>query len=140
LPPAWDDTQLGEQLTAFDYLVENHYRYYQFVANLLIAAGGTYLANRLLGQSAVLGIATDAVVLIVCGVLFFASRDALAKYYSRTSSVMGLSKKGSRGEMMYNGNHHAEESGQRVSHEKAQPKPVTPKPKDDKPKEQKAVK
>src|SRR4051794_1535363 len=28
--PAWDVSRLEEKMTAFDYLVEHHYRYYQF--------------------------------------------------------------------------------------------------------------
>src|ERR1051326_5201223 len=33
VPPTWDDSRLEERLVAFNYLVESHYRYYQFVAN-----------------------------------------------------------------------------------------------------------
>src|ERR1043165_6911240 len=34
--PAWDIERLEERITAFDYLVEHHYRYYQCYANTLL--------------------------------------------------------------------------------------------------------
>src|SRR6266496_198027 len=45
-PPVWDDSRLEERIAAFDYLVDNHYRYYQFYANILIAVAIAYLANQ----------------------------------------------------------------------------------------------
>src|SRR5438045_8188296 len=44
-PPTWDDSRLEERIVAFDYLVENHYRYYQFYANSLVAVLVTYISN-----------------------------------------------------------------------------------------------
>jgi hypothetical protein len=40
--PAWDDSRLSEQLRGFEALVENHYRYYQFYANMLVALALAY--------------------------------------------------------------------------------------------------
>lgn len=31
-PPTWNDGRLPERVTAFNYLVEHHYRHYQFYA------------------------------------------------------------------------------------------------------------
>jgi hypothetical protein len=54
--PVWNDGELQEVLEGFDYLVQSHYRYYEFTGNAL---------------------------------LFAASRDALAKYYTRTGLLVG---------------------------------------------------
>ncbi len=78
--------------------MESHYRYYQFVANSLVAVIWAYAINRWLGTSALLGIFTDIGVLILCITLFTASRDALSKYYSRTGRLIGpIVQKGSKG-------------------------------------------
>src|SRR4051812_19769702 len=48
-PPMWDDRQLDELLGGFDYLVQSHYRYFEFTGNTLIAMIGAYSVNRWLG-------------------------------------------------------------------------------------------
>jgi hypothetical protein len=90
-PPRWDDARLNERLGAFNYLVESHYRYYQFVANTLVAVVWAYAINRWLHTSPLLGVGTDFAGVILCAVLFAASRDALSKYYSRTTALVGSS-------------------------------------------------
>lgn len=35
--PRWSDERLHERLSGYDWLVENHYRYYQFYGNTLIS-------------------------------------------------------------------------------------------------------
>ncbi len=92
VPPVWDDSRLEERLGAFNYLVENHYRYYQFVANTLIAVIWTYLINRFLGTSPFLGWGSDIGVIILCVALFVTSRDTLQKYYTRTGRLVGVEK------------------------------------------------
>jgi hypothetical protein len=87
--PAWDVDRLERRLAIFNQLVEFHYRYYQFYANTLIAVLWTYSLNRWFATSSLLGPATDVGVLVLCLVLFFGSRDALAKYYSRTARLIG---------------------------------------------------
>jgi len=42
--PVLDETKLPERLAAFDYLVENHYRYYQFYGNSAVALSATLAA------------------------------------------------------------------------------------------------
>ena len=109
--PAWNDSRLDERLDAFDYLVEVHYRYYQFYANTLVAILWAYGINRLLRTSPPLGIGTDLAALILSFVLFVGSRDALTKYYSRTSRLLGPIAEKDSSETMTNGNHHGHESG-----------------------------
>ena len=104
-PPAWDDSRLEERIGAFNYLVENHYRYYQFYANILIAVAIAYLVNRVMETSSLFGVATDLGFLVVSATLFAGSRDALNKYYRRTVRLIGQTrKKGSAA--MTNGNQH----------------------------------
>jgi hypothetical protein len=112
VPPIWDDSLLARRLTAFTYLVENHYRYYQFVANTLVALLWTYSIARWLNLSPLLSIWTDVGVLGLCAALFAASRDALTKYYTRTARLIGVGGRTRFGEeAMYNGNHHSTEAG-----------------------------
>jgi hypothetical protein len=104
--PVWDDGRLDDVLGGFDYLVQSHYRYYEFSANALLAVLGTYALNRLRRTLPFLGVGTDLGMLIVSAVLFAASRDALAKYYLRTGRLIGHVATTSSGESMYNGNDH----------------------------------
>jgi hypothetical protein len=112
LPPVWDDSRLGDSLVAFNYLVESHYRYYQFVSGALLAVIWTYAIERLTNASPLLGVGTDLGVFILCAVLFAGSRDALKKYYNRTGRLVGhVAKKDLDGNFMFNGNHHETEGG-----------------------------
>ncbi|HVV70327.1 MAG TPA: hypothetical protein VHI52_02330 [Verrucomicrobiae bacterium] len=108
--PEWRDQHLDGSLEAFDYLVENHYRYYQFYSNTLVAILWAYPVHRAMNSSPLLGFGTDLGAIVLCAVLFAGSRDTLAKYYSRTSRLMGqVAEKD--GDVMTNGNHTAEMSG-----------------------------
>ncbi len=121
IPPVWDDSRLDKRLVAFNYLVENHYRYYQFVANSLVVVVGAYWVNRWMGTSPLLGFGTDLGFLILGVTLFAASRDALLKYYARTGRLLGhAAEKGNKGSIMHNGNHHQQEGGRSVK-----PRPQT---------------
>jgi hypothetical protein len=122
-PPVWDDSQLPQRLGGFDYLVQNHFRYYEFTANTLLAVIGAYSVNRVLGTLPFLGLGTDLGMLILCIVLFAASRDALAKYYVRTGRLIGpIAEKESRGYVMFNGNDHST-GGKPSSNPKPETKP-----------------
>lgn len=95
-PPKWNFQGLDERLHAFNYLVENHYRYYQHYAGTFVAVLFAYLLNRLVGTSPLLGLGTDLATLILCAVLFLSSRDSLKKYYDRVSDLIGpIPEKGS---------------------------------------------
>ena len=78
---------LEDKLEAVNYLVEAHYRYYQFYANALIGILFAYLVNRFLHTSMLLGFGTDLGVLILCAVLLAGSRDALSKYRHRSHQL-----------------------------------------------------
>jgi hypothetical protein len=87
--PSFNPRALAERPAAFDYLVESHYRYYQFYANTLVAAAWAYAVHRWAGDLPVLGVGSDLGVLLLCGVLFAGSRDALSKYRDRTRQLLG---------------------------------------------------
>lgn len=108
--PRWNDDRLPETLEGFDYLVQHHFRYYEFCGNTLIAALWSYLLNRTFQTVTSLGVGTDLGMVILSLVLFAASRDALANYFRRTARLVGeVAEKESQGNNMFNGNHHAEE-------------------------------
>lgn len=86
--PAWDDSRLQEHLQAFDYLVENHFRYYQFYASSIVSMLVAYGAWRLSGHMDPTGGAEFAVSLLA-GVFLACSRDALRKYYAGTTLLLG---------------------------------------------------
>lgn len=105
--PVWDDRQLAGSLGAFDYLVQNHYRYYEFCGNTLMATVFSYGVNRVSGSLPFLGTGTDIGIFLVSLVLFAASRDALSKYYARTLQLLGpIATYDLGGIVMYNGNDH----------------------------------
>lgn len=87
--PQWDDRRLATSLGSFDYLVQNHFRYYEFCGNSLLAVIVSYSLNRLYATVPFLGLGTDLLVLMIALVLFAASRDALSRYYRRTTRLIG---------------------------------------------------
>jgi len=75
-----------DAFATFQGIVENHYKYYQYYSNTLIAivsAFGFYVCYG--GQGAPWPMWIGAVVVAV--VLFFASRDALKKYHERAAAI-----------------------------------------------------
>jgi hypothetical protein len=117
--PAWDDGQLDRVLNGFDYLVQNHFRYYEFCGNTLLAVLLGYLVNRIAGSFAFFSMWTDAGIAVVIAVLFLASRSALSNYYVRTTRLIGRQD---TGDTMYNGNDHGGHGGQ--PHPQAPAKPT----------------
>lgn len=87
-PPAWDDKRLADVLGGFDYLVQNHFRYYEFSANTLVAGIWAYGVNRLMKTLPILGVGTDIGMVLLTLVLFAASRDALARYYGKARQLL----------------------------------------------------
>ena len=88
--PDWDFSRLQHNVSAYSVLVSNHYQFFQYYANQLVALTFWYLARRLsLGfWSTPLGLA-DLVFLFLAIVLFAGSRDALRKYYTRGNQLFG---------------------------------------------------
>jgi hypothetical protein len=92
--PNWNFSRLPGRVHAFEGLVENHYRYYQFYSNLLVALIFLFGAGLpFFNSSAAPGIALGFLGLAI--ILVLASRDALRKYYSRAAMVL-QSQRGKR--------------------------------------------
>jgi hypothetical protein len=110
--PIFNAKALEERPSAFSYLVEAHYRYYQFYANTLVAVIWTYTIHRVLRTSSLLRPSTDLAVLILCGVLFVGSRDALSKYRNRSGQLVATGALSNwTGEHMTNGIDHHQGDG-----------------------------
>ena len=87
--PVWDEAVLDRKLEAFNYLVENHYRYHQFYGNTFVAVLFGYVLWRISpeGRGTPAGW-VEAGVLILAGVFLAGSRDALRKYFDRASRLL----------------------------------------------------
>ena len=89
VPPAWKFANLEGKLQGYLTLIENHYRYYQFYANMFVAAAFAYWARLFSeGPSATNRLATTCGFLALEMILFAGSRDTLHKYYSRTQQLL----------------------------------------------------
>lgn len=88
-PPALDFARLAGSVDAFDYLVEIHYRYYLFHANLVVALALAYILRHLALAATGYpwgwwdGIFVGLEILFFCG-----ARDNLRKYYRRTERLL----------------------------------------------------
>lgn len=88
--PRWNDVNLQERLEAFETLVDNHFRYYQFYGHMLVAGTLAYVAWRLSPESASTPWGPSEAGFVFLAAVFAAgSRDALRRYYSRTATLLG---------------------------------------------------
>lgn len=111
--PKWDAERLQDVMVGLDFLVQNHFRYYEFCGNTLIASLWAYGVNRFTNTLPTLGLGTDLGMVVLSLVLFTASRDALRKYYAGTERLLGSHpEKDQSGINMFNGAHHEEGSGE----------------------------
>jgi hypothetical protein len=90
LGPSFNGEALRIAPDAFNYLVESHYRYYQFYSGTLIALIWTYSVYRIHGTTPLFGHRTDAAIIVICVVLLLGARDALTKYRSRSIQLAGF--------------------------------------------------
>ena len=90
--PELDFSKLKDHDTAaaFRDIVENHYRYYQYYANTLVAIVAGCLLYRFSGHSAQCLIYGAALIVVI--VLFVGGKDALEKYYKRAGQILPLAK------------------------------------------------
>lgn len=84
--PSWDLTKLQANLQSYSLFEENHYRYYQFYANMLVASSVGYFSWRTTTSGCFQWIDFWFATLMV--VLFLGSRDTLAKYYQRVGELL----------------------------------------------------
>jgi len=87
--PRWDFSVLQKKYAAFEGAVENHYRYYQCYANMQVATA-VYVFLQWPVWSGLFPNPRQAIfaVIVIQSLLFLASRDALSKYYARTSALL----------------------------------------------------
>lgn len=85
--PDWDFGELQKKLAAYQLMEENHYRYYQFYANVNVAITIGYFSWRFAASR---GVFIWADLLFIATVLLFhlGSRDTLQKYYSRVAYLL----------------------------------------------------
>ena len=87
--PQWDFGKLSAHLPAFESHVRDHYRYYQFYSNMLVAVALAYGVDLAANPRAPhLWGWPDLAVFTVLAILVLGSRDALRKYYSRTAALI----------------------------------------------------
>ena len=91
--PSWDFATFHQKRPAFESLADNHYRFHQFYANLLVAfvLSAITVGVMQLQQPVRIAIASLSALLLLV-ILFLASRDALQKYYRRTEHLLNSSK------------------------------------------------
>ena len=88
--PAWDDSRLQECLGAFEALIDNHYRYYQFYANMLVVMLFLFAARLVVAGRPIADLdPLDCGILAVACIYWAGSRDTLRKYYSRAEVLLG---------------------------------------------------
>lgn len=89
VPPAWKFAHLEDKLQGYLTLIENHYRYYQCHSNLLVAVAFCYGARVFCkGTPLPHPLGASLGFLVLEAILLAGSRNALAKYYSRTQQLL----------------------------------------------------
>lgn len=83
--PAWNFSRLPQTIAAFDRLIEDHFRYYQFHANGLVAV---ITAAILHWTANGFRVSQCLLLIVVVSLLYIGSRDTLAKYYRRVEEIL----------------------------------------------------
>ena len=81
-PPAWNFAILDHSVAILELLIQIHYRYYKFYANMVVALLWSFATG---GWS--FGWKQNVCYVLLIGLFTVASRDALRKYYERTTSL-----------------------------------------------------
>jgi hypothetical protein len=77
--------KLTQTHEAISLLIDGHYRYYQFHANLCVALPVAAMFRWLYHSFAV---SEFVILLVLLGILLIGARDTLSKYYSRSRDVL----------------------------------------------------
>lgn len=75
-----------DKAAAFLMVVENHYRYYQYYANTLVAVIGAFVAAYVGDRE--LTWLNGITAFFLAAILFWGSADALKKYYDRAHAIL----------------------------------------------------
>ncbi len=88
--PRWSDQPLHERIAGYTWIIENHYRYYQFYGNSAVALFFTALVWRATTPEVGNDLGwIDASLIALEAVLLAGSRSALELYYRRAASLLG---------------------------------------------------
>ena len=90
-PPKRDFRRLQQNVDAYRMVEANHYQYYQFYGNALVAFLVAFGSVRLADAAIFFPIA-DLLMAALCGLLYLGSRDTLAKYYARVQALLEYSE------------------------------------------------
>lgn len=83
-----------DAFAAFQGVVENHYRYYQYYSNTFVSVSAASIVYLSFGQVPRSWFVW-ATIIFACLALLLASRDCLSKYYSRAEQIITAVKDGS---------------------------------------------
>ncbi|MEM9167042.1 MAG: hypothetical protein AAGB48_08450 [Planctomycetota bacterium] len=87
--PDWDDGRLHDRVVAYEWLVENHYRHYQFYGNTLVTLLFAWLCWRGSIADSRMGFdELDVTMCFVVLVLALGSRSTLNRYYQRVDRLL----------------------------------------------------
>lgn len=88
-PPDRDFSSIHEKRDALEYLVDMHYRYYEFFGHMFLSVLCMLANIPLLSRTfAVTAPLLVALLSFLAAVFFVASRDTLRKYYQRTAALL----------------------------------------------------
>lgn len=90
--PRWNGVALQNNLAAVRSVVDHHYRYYQFHANMIVAGVIAYEAH-LYDARTVAGL-TEVLLVALAVVFWITSRDNLRKYYQNLDAIFDTQPKG----------------------------------------------
>ena len=90
-PPKLDFSKLGQNVEAFNLLIEIHYRHYQFFSGMLVASVIAYSSYRIKHGGFWAFGWLDAGFVALEAMFLMASRDTLARYYSRSHQLLATS-------------------------------------------------
>jgi hypothetical protein len=87
-PPRLDFSKLGENVEAFEMLIQAHYRHYLFYSNMFIATAVIYICHRLKSGGFTHLSWLDLAFVAIEAIFFAASRDTLKKYFDRSGQLL----------------------------------------------------
>jgi hypothetical protein len=91
--PTWNDATLNDRLPAFEALVDAHFRYYQFYANMAVAVAIAYFVSAIARAFTIQNAVYWTIAFISIESLFLVtSRDNLGHYYRRATRLLGEHK------------------------------------------------
>ena len=92
-PPPWDFSLMNDKFSAYQLLESNHYHYYQWHANMLVALCFALFYRRWGDWWAPVDV-IDGAGFALSVILFVGSRDTLRKYYTRVSMLLNSTPEG----------------------------------------------